>query len=109
MSEHGNSNKNNKQHHLYEIKDSVDDDVFKYGISHDPIGEDGYSKRMRIQVDFLNLGVKWLRFFARILLIDIPGKRRQNVLSVPIFANIASNMAKIHEGIKTIRRHFSHS
>lgn len=75
MSEHGNSNKNNKLHHLYEIKDSVDDDVFKYGISHDPIGEDGYSKRMRIQVDFLNLGVKWLRFFARILLIDIPGKK----------------------------------
>lgn len=75
MSEHGNSNKNNKPHHLYEIRDSVDDDVFKYGISHDPIDEDGYSKRMRTQVDFLNLGVKWLRFFARILLFDIPGKK----------------------------------
>lgn len=75
MSEHGNSNKNNKPHHLYEIRDSVDDDVFKYGISHDPIGEDGYSNRMKIQVDFLNLGVKWLRFFARILLLDIAGKK----------------------------------
>ena len=75
MSEHGNSNKNNKPHHLYEIKDSVDDDVFKYGISHDPIGEDGYSNRMRVQVDFLNLGVKWFRFFARILLVDIQGKK----------------------------------
>ena len=53
----------------------MDDDVFKYGISHDPIGEDGYSNRMRTQVDFLNLGVKWLRFFARILLMDIPGKK----------------------------------
>ncbi len=30
---------------------------------------------MRLQVDFLNLGVKWLRFFARVLLIDIPGKK----------------------------------
>lgn len=49
--------------------------MFKYGISHDPIAEDGYSNRMRTQVDFLNLGVKWLRFFARILLLDIPGKR----------------------------------
>jgi hypothetical protein len=49
--------------------------VFKYGISHDPIDEDGYSNRMRIQVDFLNLGVKWLRFFARILLMGIPGKK----------------------------------
>lgn len=75
MSEHGNSNKNNKPHHLYEIRDSVDDEVFKYGISHDPIGEDGYSNRMRVQVDFLNLGVKWLRFFARILLLDIAGKK----------------------------------
>lgn len=75
MSEHGNSNKNNKPHHLYEIKDSVDDDVFKYGISHDPIGEGGYSNRMKVQVDFLNLGVKWFRFFARILLVDIQGKK----------------------------------
>ncbi|MCA0237844.1 MAG: hypothetical protein LCH81_15820 [Bacteroidetes bacterium] len=75
MSEHGNSNQNDKPHHLYEIRDSVDDDVFKYGISHDPIGDDGYSNRMRTQVDFLNLGVKWLRFFARILLMDIPGRK----------------------------------
>jgi hypothetical protein len=71
---HGNSNNNDRVHHLYEIRDSVDDDVFKYGISHDPIGEDGQSKRMQIQVDFLNLGVKWLRFFARVLVMDIPGK-----------------------------------
>jgi hypothetical protein len=75
MSEHGNSNKNNKLHHLYEIRDSVDDDVFKYGISHEPIDEDGYSNRMRTQVDFLNLAVKWFRFFARVLLMNIPGKK----------------------------------
>jgi len=75
MSEHGNSNKNNRLHHLYEIRDSVDDDVFKYGISHDSIDEDGYSNRMRTQVGFLNLAVKWLRFFARVLLMNIPGKK----------------------------------
>ena len=75
MSEHGNSNKSNKPNHLYEIRDSEDDDIFKYGISHYPIGEDGYSSRMRTQVDFLNAGVKWLRFFARILLLDLPGKK----------------------------------
>ena len=75
MSEHGNSNKNDKPHHLYEIRDSVDDDVFKYGISHDSIDEDGYSNRMRIQVDFLNSGVNWLRFFARILLLNISGRK----------------------------------
>lgn len=74
MSKHGNSNLNEKPHHLYEIRDSEDDDVFKYGISHDPIDEDGYSNRMRVQVDFLNLGVKWLRFFGRIILRGIPGR-----------------------------------
>ena len=46
MAEHGNSNRNKKPHHLYEIRDSEDDDVFKYGISHDPIGKDGYSNRI---------------------------------------------------------------
>jgi len=75
MAEHGNSNRNTKPHHLYEIRDSVDDDIFKYGISHDPIGADGYSDRMREQVNFLNLGVKWLRFFARILISNISGRK----------------------------------
>ncbi|MEI6409758.1 MAG: hypothetical protein WCR52_10270 [Bacteroidota bacterium] len=77
MALHGNSNKNDKPHHLYEIRDSEEDDVFKYGVSHDKIGKDGYSKRMRVQVDLLNLGVKWLRFFARVM-VDIPGKKKPN-------------------------------
>ena len=59
MAEHGNSNNNPKPHHLYEIRDSSDDSVFKYGISHDPIDENGLSKRMRLQVNFLNLGVNF--------------------------------------------------
>lgn len=75
MSDHGNSNRNPKPHHLYEIRDSVDDDVFKYGISHDPIDEDGYSNRMRVQVDFLNSAVKWFRFFGRILIVNISGRK----------------------------------
>ena len=75
MKAHGNSNRNNKPHHLYEIRDSVDDDVFKYGISHDPIDEEGQSNRMKLQVNFLNLGVNWLRFFSKILLLNIKGKK----------------------------------
>jgi hypothetical protein len=63
---HGNSNDNDKPHHLYEIRDGADDDVFKYGISHDPIQSDGLSKRCRDQVHFLNLGVNTIRFFGRI-------------------------------------------
>ena len=57
MTGHGNRNDNNNPHHLYEIRDSVDDDVFKYGISHDPIDNNGQSNRMKVQVNFLNLGV----------------------------------------------------
>ena len=72
---HGNRNDNNNPHHLYEIRDSVDDDVFKYGISHDPIDTEGQSNRMKRQVTFLNLGVNWLRFFAQILMLNIPSKK----------------------------------
>ncbi len=76
MSDHGNSNKNQNPHHLYYIKDLKEDDVFKYGISDEKIDEDGLSKRPRLQVQFLNLAVGWIRYFAKIILFDIPGKRR---------------------------------
>lgn len=72
---HKNSNKNNDPHHLYEIVDKVADDTFKFGISCDPIGEDGFSERMRKQVNFLNRVDEWPRFFARVLKSDIPGKK----------------------------------
>lgn len=72
---HRNSYENEEPHHLYEIIDRVDDDVFKYGISCKPIGKDGTSSRMREQVNSLNRIDRWLRFFARILMRDIPGKK----------------------------------
>lgn len=76
FSGHGNRLDNPKPHHLYEIVDSLEDDVFKYGISAKPIGKDGYSSRMREQVTLGNLFVGWARFFARILLRNIPGRER---------------------------------
>lgn len=77
---HGNSNENQKPHHLYEIRDKEEGEVFKYGISHDPIGEDGLSKRIRIQLDILNLGANWLRYFAQILIRNIPGRKKAKEL-----------------------------
>lgn len=44
---HKNSYRNPLPHHLYQIIDKIDDDVFKYGISCDPIGLDGMSDRIR--------------------------------------------------------------
>ena len=60
---------------MYEIIDKIDNDVFKYGISSDPIDEDGLSKRLRKQIAFLNLIDNWDRFFGRILLQNIEGRQ----------------------------------
>lgn len=72
---HRNANDNADPHHLYEIIDKVDNDVFKYGISSDPIDKDGLSKRIRVQVKLANLLDGWARFFGRIILTDIPDRR----------------------------------
>jgi hypothetical protein len=73
---HKNSYENEELHHLYEILDrDRNDDVFKYGICCKPIDENGTSSRMREQVNALNRIDKWVRFFARIIIRDIPGKR----------------------------------
>lgn len=73
---HGNSLKNNNPHHVYEIRDKENGDIFKFGISHEPIEEDGLSKRIRVQLDILNLGAGWPRYFARILITDIQGRKK---------------------------------
>ena len=72
---HRNSDDNDELHHLYEIVDKLDNDIFKYGISCDPIGKDGMSKRMRNQLTFINQIDKWTRFFARIIVHDIFGRK----------------------------------
>jgi URI fold toxin 2 len=79
---HGNSYENEELHHLYEIIDRLNDDVFKYGISFKPIGKDGLSDRIREQVNLLNRVDKWQRFYARILVSNILGKREAKRLEI---------------------------
>ena len=74
MDFHGNSKLNDNPHHLYEIRDKESDDIFKYGISAEPIGKDGLSKRMRIQLSFLNLVAGWQRYSGHILIENIPDR-----------------------------------
>ena len=74
MSKHGNAHLNDKPHHLYKISDKEENDIFKYGISADPLEKDGLSKRAREQRDYLNLAVGWLRYFVEILIHNIPGR-----------------------------------
>jgi hypothetical protein len=77
---HKNSYQNEELHHLYEIIDRLDESVFKYGISCMPIDEDNISSRMREQVNFLNLVDQWNRFYARILIKNIEGKKEARKL-----------------------------
>ncbi len=76
MSDHGNSFQNLNPHHLYEIRDTDENDVFKYGITDDPIGKGGLSKRMRYQIDILNLAVGFIRYIGIILLRNIQGRAK---------------------------------
>lgn len=59
MKFHGNSKENNKPHHLYIIINKKTDDVFKYGISSEPIDEKQLSKRITSQLRLMNLVAGW--------------------------------------------------
>ena len=76
MAKHGNSLDNNKEHHLYAIHDRKEKDIFKYGISDKPIGKDGYSSRMREQINFLNAAVGIIRYVGEILINGIIGRKK---------------------------------
>ena len=71
---HSNSKKNPKPHHLYGIYEKETEDVLKYGISCEKIGADGLSKRPRRQTNLFNIAAGFLKFFAKILLYNIPGR-----------------------------------
>ena len=73
---HGNSKKSKRPHHLYEIRDRDRNDVFKYGICGKPLNRDGSSPRANKQVSLFNVVVGAVKFFARILLVNIPGRKR---------------------------------
>lgn len=73
---HGNSNQNDAEHHLYEIRDRRVNDVFKYGISGRPLKNDGSSPRANEQITLFNRVAGWVRFFAKILLTGIAGRAK---------------------------------
>ena len=74
MNIHGNSNQNEKAHHLYLIYDLEEQTVFKYGISDKPIDAAGYSRRMTEQEDYLNRAVGWSRYISTLIIKDIEGR-----------------------------------
>jgi hypothetical protein len=76
MKPHANSHENDAEHHLYEIFDVERNDVYKYGISGKLLNPDGSSPRANEQVNLFNRVVDMVRFFARILLTGIPGRKK---------------------------------
>lgn len=62
--------------------DSIDDDVVKYGISSDPIGKDGLSDRLRRQLGLFNAIVGWARFYGKILIKGIKGRKKQRMWKI---------------------------
>lgn len=71
MGIHKNSNENMDEHHLYEIIDSEDNSVYKYGIWGKPLNSDGTSSRANEQVTVFNRLVGYAQYFANVLLIGI--------------------------------------
>ena len=74
MKPHGNSLDNQNIHHLYEIFRIVNGDTYKYGISDDPIEEDGLSERVRKQKIEMNRAVEYDKYNAQILITHIQGR-----------------------------------
>lgn len=76
MKPHANSHDNDAEHHLYEIFDVERDGVYKYGISGKPLLPDGSSPRANEQISLFNRLVGMVRFFAKVLVVGIPGRKR---------------------------------
>jgi len=76
MKPHANSHENDALHHLYEIYDVERNSIFKYGISGKPLNPDGSSPRANDQIALFNRVAGMVRFFAKVLLTDIPGRKR---------------------------------
>ncbi len=76
MKQHTNSKDNQADHHLYEIVDAEEEDVFKYGICGKPLNKNGSSPRANEQVRYLNRAVRRIRYFVTILFTGILGRAK---------------------------------
>ncbi len=101
MKPHGNSHQNNENHHLYEIFDTIEEDVYKYGISGEPLFPDGSSPRANRQVREYNRVVGMLRFFAKILVIGISGRKRAEKMEDEMVAEYEAKYGRRPRGNPT--------
>ncbi len=95
---HGNSFLNKEPHHLYEIWDTINEEVFKYGISDDPLGKDGYSNRIREQLEIYNLAADANRYNAKVLKTNIPGRKAAEKVEVEFILAYENKFGKKPRG-----------
>lgn len=98
MSKHGNANENDSLHHLYEIDDLQEEDVFKYGISGKPLKPDNTSARAEEQTNILNKAVGFKRFISKVLLTYIEGRAKAKDLEQQYIDNYEKKYGKKPKG-----------
>ena len=76
MKLHANSHENDAEHHLYEIFDVERNSVYKFGICGKSLNTDGSSPRANEQIALYNRVVGMNRFFAKVLIVGISGRKR---------------------------------
>ena len=74
MKPHGNSLDNPNLHNLYDIFRIANGNTYKFGISDDPIEEDGLSERIRKQVIEMNRAAEFDKYAGQILIKNIEGR-----------------------------------
>jgi len=101
---HGNSHRNKNPHHLYEIWDQQDEEIFKYGISDDLVEADGQSARLRDQLNLFNLIANFLRFVGKVLRTDILGRSEAERIENEHIAHYKQQYGKRPRGNPICRR-----
>ncbi len=93
---HGNSLKSQKKHHVYQIDDRTQMDIYKYGISGGKLNKNGTSRRANRQANKLNRPLSFIRYIPKVLFTNIPGR----VAALAIEYNLVCNIYLKQKGRK---------
>lgn len=77
---HGNKLDHDAEQHLYVIYDHKERTIFKFGVSKEPLDDDGKCSRMKKQVAEGNRWANMIRYVARVIIRSIQGRRKARSL-----------------------------
>jgi len=99
---HGNSNSNPDEHHLYGIFEVETNELYKYGISNQPLNDDGSSPRANQQLSVFNQLFGYIKFYAKVLINKISGRIEVKKLENTYIANHIAKFGKPPRGNQNI-------